>query len=81
MKQFKTWTMFDIVSESVMKELEVNNRFLIVKIRKDLLQPYYYPKTAILESSEFDENMFFDVERITKVPNSKKLVLVVDVSH
>ena len=72
---------FDIVSESVMKELEVTNRFLIVKIPKDLLQSYYYPATAIMESSEFDENTYFDVERIIKVPNSKKLVLVVDVSH
>ena len=72
---------FNIVSESAMKELKETNRFLIFKISKDLLQSYYYPSTAIMESSEFDEDTYYDVEQIIKVPHSKKMVLVVDVSH
>ena len=52
----------------IMRYINIENRFLLFKIRKDQLKPFYYPTTAILESCDFDENMFFNVESVVKVP-------------
>ena len=71
----------DIVSVEEMEKLKLDHRFLLFKIRKDQLKPFYYPTTAILESCDFDENMFFNVESVVKVPQVKKLVIVVDASR
>ena len=71
----------DIVSVEEMEKLKLDHRFLLFNIRKDQLKPFYYPTTAILESCDFDENMFFNVESVVKVPQVKKLVIVVDASR